>query len=189
MLVIVSYYIWKTLDLVYKNKRIGYTNTDNIYKEVFLLIYKNKSISFKLYSITVTIIILLLILGSFSYTSIQTINANMQTVYLDRVIPLEQLKHISDLYAVNIVDTTHKLRNNNIKKDDAIKNIESAMSEIQSTWKSYTGTYLTEDEKKVVTEAESLFLVANDSISKLTNIIESENQEELANFATNDHYT
>lgn len=152
------------------------------------MIYKNKSISFKLYSITVVIIILLLILGSFSYTSIQTINGNMQTVYLDRVIPLEQLKHISDLYAVNIVDTTHKLRNNNIKKDDAIKNIESAMSEIQSTWKSYTGTYLTEDEKKLVTEAESLFLVANDSISKLTNIIELENQEELAKFATNDLY-
>lgn len=152
------------------------------------MIYKNKSISFKLYSITVVIIILLLILGSFSYTSIQTINGNMQTVYLDRVIPLEQLKYISDLYAVNIVDTTHKLRNNNLKKDDAIKNIESAMSEIQSTWKSYTGTYLTEDEKKLVTEAESLFLVENDSISKLTNIIQSENQEELAKFARNDLY-
>jgi len=31
----------------------------------------------------------------------------MSTIYTDRVLPLSQLKRVSDMYAVNIVDTTH----------------------------------------------------------------------------------
>ncbi len=35
----------------------------------------------------------------------------MDSVYKDRVVPLRDLKMIADAYAVNIVDTTHKVRN------------------------------------------------------------------------------
>ena len=36
--------------------------------------------------------------------------ASLQTIYADRVVPLRDLKLIADAYAVNIVDTTHKVR-------------------------------------------------------------------------------
>ena len=51
-------------------------------------------------------------------------NQGLATVYNDRVVPLEQLKTIADMYAVNIVDTTHKARNGNISLAEATKRVD-----------------------------------------------------------------
>lgn len=37
----------------------------------------------------------------------------LDTVYKDRAVPLKDLKIIADMYAVNIIDTSHKVFNNN----------------------------------------------------------------------------
>lgn len=50
----------------------------------------------------------------------------LRTVYEDRVVPLRDLKVIADLYAVNIVDMTHKVRNSNIEWEEARKNLKDA---------------------------------------------------------------
>lgn len=43
-----------------------------------------------------------------------TANQGMETIYADRVVPLRDLKVVADMYAVNIVDTSHKVRNGNL---------------------------------------------------------------------------
>ena len=40
----------------------------------------------------------------------QRANHGLNTVYQDRVVPLKQIKLVSDAYAINIVDTAHKVR-------------------------------------------------------------------------------
>jgi methyl-accepting chemotaxis protein len=46
----------------------------------------------------------------FGLQSAKEANGGLDTVYKDRVVPMEQLKTISDMYAVNIVDTSHSQR-------------------------------------------------------------------------------
>jgi len=41
-------------------------------------------------------------------------NAALKTIYEDRIFPLKYLKIIADMYAVNIIDTSHQLRNGNV---------------------------------------------------------------------------
>lgn len=147
-----------------------------------------KSISFKLYTSILIILLLTLSLGVLGILSLNTTNKGLETVYKDRVIPLEQLKIISDLYAVNIVDTTHKLRNDNIQWDQAATNISAALTQIDSLWKAYTATKLTTEESQFVSQADILFKTANQSIEVLQTIIQNKNSAALTEFSINQLY-
>ncbi len=147
-----------------------------------------KSISFKLYMSILIILLLTLSLGVLGISSLNNTNTGLETIYKDRVIPLEQLKVISDLYAVNVVDTTHKLRNNNIQWDQASTNISEALTQIDVQWKAYTATQLTAEESQMVTEADSLFKNANLSIAALQSIIEKKDAIALSDFSINQLY-
>ncbi len=47
----------------------------------------------------------------------------MQSILADRVVPMQQLKAVSDLYAVNIVDTVHKARAGTVSPAQALEHI------------------------------------------------------------------
>ena len=82
----------------------------------------------------------------------------LQTVYEDRVVPLRDLKVIADMYAVNIVDTSHKVRNGNLTWEEGRKALAEAETTIASKWKSYKATFLVEKEKKLVAEIEPMLV-------------------------------
>ncbi len=148
----------------------------------------NLKVSRKLLFLICTALVLIIIIGALGVTSLKSNNASLATVYNDRVVPLKQLKIISDLYAVNIVDATHKTRNKNFSWSEGLQAVKSANSSIQKEWKDYTSTFLTEEEKKLVNEAEALFKTANSSIETLTSIIEQQNEEMLTAFTINELY-
>ncbi|MGL5156117.1 MAG: MCP four helix bundle domain-containing protein, partial [Aeromonas veronii] len=52
--------------------------------------------------------LLLLAVGSLGLYNMQSSNTGLQRVYNDRVVPLKQLKTISDSYAVSIIDNLNK---------------------------------------------------------------------------------
>ena len=66
----------------------------------------------------------LLCVGGLGLYGLQATVKGLQTVYLDRVVPLRDLKLIADLYAVNIVDATHKARSGEIDSKAAQQLIE-----------------------------------------------------------------
>jgi methyl-accepting chemotaxis protein len=74
--------------------------------------------------------------------------AGMRTVYLDRVIPLRDLKTIADAYAVDVVDTAHKVRNGNIDWAAGVKSVEEARKTIANTWKAYADTSMDQRERQ-----------------------------------------
>ena len=97
----------------------------------------------KLTILSLVAILATLILGTKSIMDLKVVNQGLETVYHDRVVPLEQLKIIADEYAVNIVDTTHQTRNGNFDFEKCITNINSAESKIQKNWQAYMSTTLT----------------------------------------------
>jgi len=149
---------------------------------------KGMSIKFKLMSLVSFMIIIIIASSAFGGLSVISTNKGLETVYIDRVIPLQQLKNISDLYAVNIVDTAHKTKNGNIDWDVASQNIQEAKSLIAENWNSYTSTTLTEVESKLVSEAKNLFVKADDSVIKLEKIISDRNSGQLLYYITNELY-
>lgn len=110
-------------------------------------------------------------------------NDGLDTVYNDRVVCLEQLKTISDMYAVNIVDTAHKVRDGGLSWAQGRQNIAESKKRIGEEWKKYTSTYLVPEEKALAGEAASLMTTADDAIAKLSDIMAKEDKESLARFA------
>lgn len=58
---------------------------------------------------------------------------DMNEMYRDRVVPVRDLKIIADMYAVNIVDTAHKVRNGNSSWQAGLASVLEAQSRIAKT--------------------------------------------------------
>lgn len=140
---------------------------------------KKLSIKTKLFFLIGFLILIVIADSIFGGLAAVKISSELETVYKDRVIPLQQLKTISDMYAVNIVDTTHKVRNGNIDWAQASQNINDAQSNIEKNWNMYVSTYLSHNEKELVNEAQVMFKEANATIDKLETLIANKDEEGL----------
>ncbi|MFC7461438.1 methyl-accepting chemotaxis protein [Hydrogenophaga defluvii] len=112
-------------------------------------------------------IVLLLVLGVGSLFALSKTNEGLETVYNDRVVPLQTLKRVADAYAINIIDAVNKANAGLLKAEDALKLVQAARRDIDTSWRDYVSTSLTADEKRLVGEAETLFRPANEAVAQL----------------------
>ncbi len=110
------------------------------------------------------------------------------TVYVDRVVPLQQLKSISDDYAVYIVDASHKVRNGNMSWSEGRDAIVAAETRITDVWKAYMATYLTPEEIELAEQAQSAMNIADQSVKKLIGIMERQQMSALEEFIAGQLY-
>ena len=111
-------------------------------------------------------------------------SASLETIYNDRVVPLRDLKDISDAYAVSIVDATHKVRSREFSWLEGAQAVSSASTRIDKLWRSYTATFLTEEESRLVSEAQALMRTADKGVTDLSRILTTEDQAALDSFVT-----
>ena len=149
---------------------------------------KNMRIGSLLMALVGLLLVFLVGIGLSGLYGMSSNKDSLETVYNDRVVPLRDLKVIADMYAVNIVDTTHKVRNGNISWADARKSVAEAEAAIAEKWKSYTATYLVEEEKRLVAEIEPMFKSTQNELDKLNDILKREDKEGIANFTINNLY-
>ncbi|MFZ5354437.1 MAG: methyl-accepting chemotaxis protein [Bacillota bacterium] len=146
------------------------------------------SIKAKMLIVVILLSVIAAGIGIYGLSSISESNRGLETVYNDRVVPLKQLKIVSDMYAVNIVDTSHKVRNGNISWDEGLKNLADAKKNIDEQWKAYMSTKLVAEEEKLSAEIEDLFDTANKTVVKLESIMQNRNSQSLALFTASDLY-
>ena len=114
--------------------------------------------------------------------------AGLQTVYDDRVVPLRDLKVIADMYAVNIVDTSHKVRNGNISWEEGLKNLADAETQINEKWKHYKNTVLVPEEERLVAEIEPMFKSTQIELDHLRDIMTRQDKQAIAEFTAGPLY-
>jgi methyl-accepting chemotaxis protein len=92
------------------------------------------------------------------------------------------------MYAVNIVDTAHKVRNGNLKWSEGQKNLAEAQKSIAERWKAYLATTLVPQEKQLVEEIKPMMKTADTAVVKLAGIMGKEDQDALATFTISELY-
>jgi len=112
----------------------------------------------------------------------------IQTIIYDRVVPLEQLKVVSDMYAVNIVDTAHKARAGTVSFGEAVEHLKQADSAIQQNWTAYKNTDLTLREAELVEAVEQKLPAAAKATERLEDILIRRDQAALESFVRADLY-
>jgi methyl-accepting chemotaxis protein len=130
----------------------------------------------------------MIFLGLQGYMALQTQTEQTRTIVEDRVVPLRDLRKIADLYAVNIVDTAHKVRAGAMTFEEGTNSVRSALDGIETTWKEYMATYLTDDEKKIAASVEEARRAAAPAISELLSILGAKDEGRLATFASKELY-
>lgn len=106
----------------------------------------------------------LIILSVISIRTFEKIDEGIGRIYDDRVVPMEQLKNISDAYAVLIIDTINKADHNLIKPAAALESLRQAKTLIKDNLQSYLSTQLTPDEQQLVNQLNTLLRNADQSV-------------------------
>nr|WP_290954536.1 methyl-accepting chemotaxis protein [Halomonas sp.] len=130
----------------------------------------------------------ILIIGTLGVTGKKATLDSLKTVYEDRVVPVKQLSTIVGAYAINIVDTAHKVSNGNIQWEQASRNLAEAQVTIAQEWQAYLGTELVAAEERLVTELKPLLENANNVEAQLANIIQRQDFAALDDLIVNDLY-
>jgi methyl-accepting chemotaxis protein len=146
------------------------------------------SVNIRLFLLVGLLSLVSVIVGLMGLRGMSETVGGLRTVYEDRVVPLRDLKVIADLYAVNIVDMTHKVRNGNIEWAEARKNLQDARQGIDKTWSAYKATYLVEEEKKLVATIEPMLAEAEGTIKELHTILENEDMKAITRFTIDTLY-
>lgn len=144
--------------------------------------FKNMKVAMRLALLAGVLVLFLIIIGVMGIRAMQSEHAAMSTVYNDRVVPLKDLKMIADMYAVNIVDTAHKVRNKGMDVDSGIHNIQQADDVIRQKWKAYLATELVKQEEELVDEIKPLLDSANRAIADLLTILKAKDEAALDQF-------
>lgn len=149
---------------------------------------KNLKVSTKLLILVIVLSAIIGATGIYGERNLDTINNSVETVYKESVIPLKDLKTVSDRYAINMADAVIKMRNGSIDWETGKKNINKAKEEIAETWKNYTATYMEAAEVSLVNKVKELMEVANESLESLNRIIDNKDAAALDTYAKTELY-
>jgi len=146
------------------------------------------SIKVQLLAVLGTLGIALLLTNVAAWWGQSRASASLDTIYKDRVVPLRDLKEISDAYAVSIVDATHKVRSGEFTWQQGAEAVSTASANIKKLWSGYASTEMTEDEGKLASEAKKLMAAADQGIEHLSGILRAQDQAALDAFVTGELY-
>lgn len=153
---------------------------------------KNINISTKLIFLAIVSSAIITAIGIFGISNMTSINKDLHSMYEDRVIPLKQLKVISDAFAVDVVDVSHEARNGNIEWPNAIRRMNKAEDAIKENWKMYLDTKIEGEEQRLVDEAKLLIDDAFAAYNKVYGILSSPKDSasiaKLNQFVVNEMY-
>ncbi|WP_330961296.1 methyl-accepting chemotaxis protein [Photobacterium sp. 53610] len=76
----------------------------------------------------------------------------MNSIYLDRVIPLQQLKTISDAFAIEVVDAFNKWNIGGLNQSGLEASVLNAKDKVADTWTQYSSTTLTAEETVIANQ-------------------------------------
>lgn len=119
-----------------------------------------------LVSIALPVLVLMTVVG-LSISLMKKIDDGLESLYVDRIEPLAQLKTVVDRYAVSIIDAANKVNAGVMQPTEARSELAAARREIDQVWQQYMSTSLTQEESRLANQARSLFAPANQSIDEL----------------------
>ncbi|ANQ85735.1 methyl-accepting chemotaxis protein [Azoarcus olearius] len=112
-------------------------------------------------------IVLALVIGLLGVRGMYSTLNGLDNVYTARVIPLRDLKVISDEYAVAVVNATQKVRDGTVTPEDGAAAMEGAQKLIAEKWKTYRSGQLSARERELADAAEPLMAKGNELIATL----------------------
>jgi len=111
------------------------------------------SVKFRLLALVLIPLGLLIVISWVSLAEMKSLSQGANSLYLDRVVPLKQIKQVADAYAVSAVDVLHKARSGLFDAATATQTLTSSVEQADAIWQSYQATQLTAKEQQLADTA------------------------------------
>ena len=121
--------------------------------------------------LSIALLAMMLAIGALGTYATRVQSSEMQALYVDRVVPLKQLKIVADMYAVNIVDTAHKARDGALTTEQARSAVAQARTTVAAEWQAYVNTTLVPKEQQLVQQIKPLLQTADASVAQLDDLL------------------
>ena len=145
-------------------------------------------ISTRLAALLAALCLLVLLVGAGGLYGMGQSNAGLKSVYDDRVVPLKQIKVVADMYAVNVVDAAHKVRDGAMTPAQGLQSVADARKAIDSNWMAYLATQLVPEETKLVERFKPLQIKAEAAADALNGHFRSGDMAALTAYAAKEMY-
>jgi methyl-accepting chemotaxis protein len=141
-----------------------------------------RSISTKLMLLQSLAFVAMIAISLGGFMGIETITAKINSVYADRVVPLDQIKKVSDTYTFTQRYVSNQLLAGKMSSAQAKTALEAALREANQNWEAYLATYLTEEEKGLVAAVDATWPPARTAYTRVETLVDTNNSEALANY-------
>lgn len=118
----------------------------------------------------------------FAFTGMKKTNHSIEVIYYERLIPLQKLKTISDLLALDIVNTAYEMNHNDFDWAEGSRKIALSLDDIRKNWNDYLLTSTAGEELQMKTEAQRLYIKAITSVEQLIKIANENTAESQTAF-------
>ncbi len=131
---------------------------------------ENIKISTALYTVIAIIALLTGINAFISISSLDKINNATESMYYYRVIPLQQLKAVSDMLVLDIVNTTYDMNHDRVDWSTGRAKVKELLTDVRTNWNAYLQSEIEGEELVLKNETEELREGAFQAIEDLMKI-------------------
>ena len=107
----------------------------------------------------------------FAWLALREDTARMDALHGDTIRPLQDLKALSDAYAVSVVDAAHKIRNGNFTWEEGAAALEDARRVIERSWTTLAATRFDAAAASAFTDAGQRRAVAEALATELRRVV------------------
>jgi methyl-accepting chemotaxis protein len=110
-------------------------------------------------------------MGALGLWNVASVQRSLETVYRDRVVPLRDLKAVSDGYAVGVVDAAQKVHDGALGWAQGREQVAAARASIRRAWDEYLTTALVDEERAQVEALTPLLREADGAAEVLEGVL------------------
>jgi methyl-accepting chemotaxis protein len=129
-----------------------------------------------------------LVLGYGGITGLKKSDDNIAQMYEQRVLPLQQIKTVGDMYVLKMADISFNVRSGTTTWENGSADLSVALQEADKQWKTYVTNAATAEEKKLIAATMPEFEKAHTAGVKLLDILKKQDGDGINMFAVLDLY-
>lgn len=142
----------------------------------------------QLFALCTLFAVLLVAVAAWGIVMARGQSREMLGLYMDRVVPLTQIKKVSDDYAVNIVDAAHKAADGSFSPTQAQDAVNQAKGRIDQEWSAYLATTLVPEEEALIRRLDPLRQRADAAVLQLEAMLRADDRDALQRFTAETMY-
>ncbi|MBQ0132292.1 MAG: MCP four helix bundle domain-containing protein, partial [Comamonas sp.] len=142
----------------------------------------NLSIRAKLWLLVAGLLVLAIAITAILVHQLNASNDRLAHIYSDRVLPMQNLKTVSDGYGIKLVEVTNKVFNQQILAEAGKDTLETIRQQVNTAWASYGQSEMSDEEKQLSERVTTLLNAIAPRVDDLLRLFTNEDNSSLGSF-------